>query len=169
MRYYLAREQNTPPYVVFDRVADNLEELVEKGLENSGLVVEEDRLLDKNRPDYINYDYGECSVKIQNGKLVAADKSLAEQNFAKSLEIAKTQKAYNSMRGDVFRYDGHDFPMTEGAVRFYNALFSTGVSTSIEVISLSGGYILLEENLDAFKAAYNSKVLNLYSLQRAPG
>lgn len=165
MRYFIAREQDTLPSIVFDLIAESKEELQSLGLESSGIIIPESRLLDPEHPDYINYQFGQCSHRIQNNQLVLRDRNATELAYSKSVEVAKTEKFFRAISVNTFSFDGHEFPMTPGAVSYYNALFVNGISVVTPVISVSGVYNLAPSNLDAFKSVYCSKVLSVYSLQ----
>ncbi|QAA81427.1 hypothetical protein EI546_06640 [Aequorivita sp. H23M31] len=156
MKYYIAYETDYRPFVLFNLVADSLEDLQELGLENSPLVVTEDQLTDPADPGYISYQYGICHQRVFNGNLEARPASeitKQQADLAKALEYQKTRRVGNVLDEGTFVFDGKEFPLTPAARAVYAAVIeATPPSTSL--ITTTGTYALADTKIDAFKAAY---------------
>lgn len=163
MRYYRAYETNGLPKLLFELVADTLDELQELGLEGDALVVTEDQLLNPADPEYIKFDYGICHSHIFNGKIEprpAGEISAQQTAAAKAAEVTKTKSIEESFDTSVFTYDGHEFPMTPAARSLYMAIFDD-TPLSQNIVSTTGAYALIQADIDKFKAAYYAAIYQI--------
>lgn len=171
MNYYKAREQDTPPYVLFDLVATSEEELARLKLADNNLVVPEDRLTDPEHPQYIDYEFGVCHLRVQNQELVAApveDIELAQTKLIEAERVAATKQAGALMEAETFVYDTMEFPMTPGATKLYEAIFATAPESFTLVSTNSGMVTLKATDIEGIKTAYYSKVIVVAHTVRPP-
>lgn len=160
MNYYKAYQQDTRPYVLFDLVAESLEDLQAMGMESDPLVVPEDQLLNPANPNYISFQYGICHKRIFNGLLEnrPAGEITAQQTAnAKAKEVEKTQKVNETLDQSTFTFDGKEFPMTPAARAVYAAVIEFTPPTR-NLITTTGTYVLHDSDLVAFKTAYYTAV-----------
>ncbi|MBK5213351.1 MAG: hypothetical protein JJE55_06800 [Flavobacteriaceae bacterium] len=161
MKYYKAYETDDRPFLLFDLVADTLEELQELGMDTDPLVVTKDQLLLPADPNYISYEYGICHKRIFGG--VIADRLAGEITdqqaaLAKATEVARSKSLTGIFETETFTYDSHDFPLTEAARSVYNAVFDAPAA-DCGLVSTTGNYTLLSANIGAFQTAYLNKIL----------
>lgn len=167
MRYYRAYEINSRPFLLFELVADSIEELQELELDEDPLVVTEDQLINPADPNYISYEHGICHWRIFNGELEerpAGEITAQATALGKATEVLRTKSLDATFEVGTFTYDSRDFPLTSAARAVYDAVFEAAPANRV-LISTTGNYTLLEANIGAFKTAYLNKVLDLqYSL-----
>ncbi len=163
MRYFKAREIATLPKIVFDLVASSLEELEQKGLDTDPLVVTEEQLVNDGDPNFISYEYGICHLDIVNGEFAERDSgeiATAQAAATAGINTHKTAQITAALSNTSFSYDGHEFPLTPGARAIYDAVIATE-PVSFKLYTLTGDYTLLQANIGAFKAAMNSKIIDV--------
>jgi hypothetical protein len=164
MNYYKAYQQATLPRLVFELVATSIEQLQALGLDSDPYVVEETRLLDPLDPNYISYEFGICHVRIYQDILQARIQSEiddAQAEFLKSTQVELTKKNVDAFKTSTFTYDGNTFPMNQGALTAYEAIFAS-LTTDMDLVALEGTYTLSAANIGSFKAAYYAKVIQIY-------
>lgn len=158
MRYFKAYETNNRPFVLFNLVADSLEELEALGMDEDPLVVTEDQLVNPADPDYISFEYGICHKRIFNGDLEdrpSGDITGQQAALNKATNVQKTIAVSNELNEEVFNFDGHEFPMTSAARSVYMAVVDSTPTTRL-IISTTGSYTLNAADIPSFKAAYYS-------------
>lgn len=156
MNYYKAYETNNRPFLLFDLVADSMEELIAIGLDADPLVVPEDRLTDPGHPDYISYEYGICHYRIFNGLLeLRPAQEITDQQTALSIasEVQKTFAVSSVLDEATFTFDGKEFPLTPSARAVYTAVIDLQPPTR-SLITTTGNYTLTAANISMFKTAY---------------
>lgn len=166
MNYYRAKEQDTPPYIVFELVATSTEELERLELTEDPLVVPEPRLTDPDDPEYISYEFGVCHLRVQNGELVPVeveDINEAESNLGKATQAVVTKTAGSVLEKATLLFDGHHFPLNAEARQLYQVIFNYRPA-NYELSTLDGNYILNIEQIDAFEESFAQKVLQVFNL-----
>jgi len=156
MRYYRAYETDNRPFLLFELVADSLQELEEIGLDADPLVVTEDQLMNPADPDYISYEYGICHKRIFGG--VIADRLTGEITAQQTAlnaatQLVKTKEVEAALEVETFTYASRKFPLTPSARSVYTAIVD-GNPASTNLITTTGSYTLLQASIPAFKAAY---------------
>lgn len=152
MNYFKAREQNNAPFVVFDLVAESLEELQDLGLENDPLVVDEDNLP--------SYDGSICHQRIFNGALVARDQAQIDAYILQSNEdkaIALNSNKKDDVDEGSFDYDGVTYPMDAASQVRYQAIFQLPASDA-QIQTKTGVVTVASADIPAFKDAYYEAV-----------
>lgn len=166
MNYYKAKEQDTPPYIVFELVATSAEELERLEMTDDPLVVPEERLTNPDHPEYISYEYGVCHLRIQNGELVPAqveEINQAQADLGKATQAVLTKEAGKTLDEETFVHESKNFPMNAGARELYRAIFDQRPAT-YTVATLEGDFVITGENIDAIQDAYNQKILDVFKL-----
>lgn len=161
MKYYKGYETDDRPFLLFDYIAESLEELQALGLEADPLVVTEDQLLNPADPGYISFESGICHKRIFGGAIVdrlAGDITAQETALAKATEVARMKSLTSVFETDTFTYDVRDFPLNEAARSVYNAVFDATAADRV-LVSTTGNYTLLSANISAFKTVYLNKIL----------
>ena len=156
MRYFKAYETNNRPFVLFNLVADSLEELEALGMDEDPLVVTEDQLVNPSDPGYISYEYGICHKRIFNGDLEdrpSGDITTQQAALNKATNVQKTQTVNSKLDEEVFSFDSHEFPLTPAARSVYMAVIELAPASRM-LISTTGSYIFSSTYLAGFKAAY---------------
>lgn len=156
MRYYKGYETDERPFLLFALVADSLEELQDLGLDTDPLVVTEDQLMNDTDPDYISYEYGICHKRIFNGLIEdrpSGEITAQQTALAAATNIIKTSAVSNSLDVETFTYDSREFPMTPSARSVYMALIEHQPA-SVELITTTGAYTLVQANITTFKEEY---------------
>ena len=169
MNYLRAREINTLPFLVFDLIAENEEELQEWLDENNSgdpdpLVIEETLLTDDEDEDYISYEFGICHKKIFNNEIVDRDSqdiTDAQTDNLKAIQVKNTNDVSEELAVSTFAYDSKLFPLTPGAISAYNVIANASVG-DITLRATDGNYILTDANRSAFLAEYSDAVLEIY-------
>lgn len=164
MNYYKAKEQDELPKLTFELVATSAERLADLGLDTDPLVVDEDRLLNLANPNYISYEYGICHVRVQDNELVptlAGDITAAEQALDKANLVVKTRDTASKFKERTFDFDGHNFPLNEGALPVYQAIIDREPSSK-KIIALEGEYTLTLANIPNFKAALYDSIIEVH-------
>ena len=172
MNYYKAREQDTPPYVVFDLVATSEEEFRRLKLEENKLVVTEDRLTNPEHEQYIRYEFGVCHMRVQNQELVSVQQEdiyMAQENLRQAERVAATKNAGDAIEEETFVYDTLKFPMTAGATKLYDAIFATKPESFTLVSTDQGSITLSADAIEGLKSAYYNKVIEVSHKERPPG
>lgn len=160
--YYLAKEQDSAPFVTFEHVANSIEELEKLGLNGDPLVVTEARLFDPNDPNHISFEFGVCHKRIVNGQLqpaIASAISEAESNLTKSLNIERAKAVGIKLDARTFRYGANDFPLNPSAITVYQAVIKKGVQNP--VISQQGQVVLEVSDLVPFENAMLNAIIGI--------
>ena len=163
MNYYRAYETEELPKLLFQFVADSIDQLEAMGMTDDPLVVAEDRLLDPEHSEFISYEYGICHQRIFNGQL--ADRPTGEITAqqavtAKASEVSKTTTLEQLMDASTFDFDGKEFPLTPAARSVYEAVIAAEPG-SVDIISTTGTYSLANIDLSAFSDSYYARILQL--------
>lgn len=153
MRYFLAVESNTKPFILWASVANSLKEYEERGFDENPLVIPESEL-----PEPV---YGVCPLKIVSGQLVERTPSEmatfnTEWNIAQGLKEESTR--INTVNSSFFTYDGNNFPMDEVSRLFYMTIPQVSGDKKIRTMA-NTAYALVDANRAAFFAAYIEKLL----------
>lgn len=154
MSYYKAREINVKPFIVWDYVAKDLEEIIELDLFEDPLVV--------IRTFIPPQEFGVYNLKIVDGELVERSAGEleafeAEYNLKNKLSAqAATVKVVDS---SFFVYDSKNFPMDAGSRLFYSAIEKLGGNQKL-MTTTGELYNLLDSgsNYTNFFNAYYSKL-----------
>ncbi len=166
--YYKGFTQATLPFVVFTKVAEDIEELKRLGFadENDniidGAVVTETQLTDDEDPNYVSFQFGICHKTI-NGSGNLIDRSQTEidnqeASINKQLEAAKLAKVDKELDKGFFAYDSKEFPLNSGSRAVYEAVLNGTTGDQI-IIASDGNYTLLDANREAFKGAYYDAIV----------
>lgn len=153
MRYFKARSQDTAPFIVWDQVAESLEELTALGLHEDPLV----RPLD-NLP---SYEGSICHSTIVNGELV--DRDATQLNDYKNTVNQGKLIANNAARKETvdkssFQYDGTEYPMDAASQLRYQAMFAN-LPADTKIQTKTGVVGIVSADIPAFKTAYFDAVL----------
>lgn len=165
MRYFIAYETDSRPFLLFDLVADSLTELQDLGLEGDPLVVTEDQLMNPADPNYISYEHGICHKRLFNGAIEdrpAGEITAQETALNKAIEVAKTKTVEAELDTSTFTYDAKEFPMTPSARSVYTAVIDDNPVT-VDLITTTGTYALKQADIAAFKAKYYEALFNANS------
>lgn len=160
MKYYKAYETDSRPFVLFNLIADSLEELQEMGLEGDALVVTEEQLTNPGDPDYISYEFGICHLRIFNGILEprpAGEITSQQGNSLAAIEIQKTKKLATDLEQSTFTYDGREFPLTAAARAVYEAVVNAD-ALDVSLISTTGTYAFSGKTIE-FREAYYAAII----------
>lgn len=156
------------PFLVFDKIAEDDEELQDYLDEHNGgnpdpLVIDEELLINNTDPDYIGYNYGVCLKKIQVTPTIAyvdrdaGEITTAQNDNTAAVNIAPTNELEEKIAQQIFVFDGKNFPMTLGARGLYNSVNITPAG-NLTIKATDGDYVLTDINRAGFLEAYGAKM-----------
>lgn len=117
MRYYIAVELATKPFIFFQGVANTEAELIALNLQGNPLVLEE-----VNIPAF---QFGVSPLKIVSGQLeqrTQAEMDAFEAEYNHELALFNQTQKKADVQTKTFSYLGINFPMSDAADLYYRAL-----------------------------------------------
>ena len=153
MRYYIAVELPTKPFIYFQGVANSEAELVALNLSGNPLVLE-----DANIPPF---QFGVSPLKIVNGQLeqrTQAEMDAFEVEYNHQMALFNQVQKKADVQTKTFTYLGISFPMSDAADLYYRAL-SNQVPASANVQAVERIVPITAAEIPAFIGEYYKKVL----------
>lgn len=154
MRFFLAKELPTKPFIYFQGVANSEQELVALNLSGHPLVLE-----DVNIPDF---QFGVSPLKIVNGQLelrTTAEMSSFEEEFNIRNKILALDSKKRELQDRTFEYRGLEFPMTDAADLYYRAIAHV-LPRVVNVVATTQVHQMNDSDIPAFLEAYYNEVFN---------
>lgn len=154
MRFFLAKELTSKPFIYFQGVANSEAELVALNLSGHPLVLE-----DVNIPPF---QFGVSPLKIVNGQLEQrsnAEMSSFEEEFNSRNKILELASIKRDLQERTFEYRGLEFPMTDAADLYYRAIAHV-LPPIVNVVATTQVYQMNDSDIPSFLEAYYNEVYN---------
>ena len=158
MRFLKATEIENKPFIFWNGVANNLQELIDLGFEDDPLVLPEELV-----PDFV---FGVCPLKIVSGELVertVPEMEAFEAEYETQENLTEQLGLLEGINTGTFDFDMQTFPMDERSRLLYDALKNTASAiTDTMIMNFEGKpYGLTNANKAAFLEAYYAKLFKL--------
>lgn len=163
MKYFQARKINHKPYLIFDLIAHNEEDLEKRNLSKKNHIISEDSIPDVK--------HGVCTKTLdEKGKIINRPKKELDQ-AKKEFEIEQAEKEILEVDKEVdkkisngFEFDGELFSLSKNAQitwQWFNLSLIEDSFTDIEISTKKNGtYQLTKTNLPAFLTAAKTAVMD---------
>ncbi|WP_264520401.1 hypothetical protein [Flavobacterium sp. N1994] len=156
--YFSAISRPDKPFISWNSVGNfTPTEFAASEYADDPLIISEDDL-----PNPINV-FGVCPLKIVSGVLedrTPGEMAVFETEYNIIMGVKSERLKKQAIDDDKFTYDGQQFPMDEVSRLFYLAIEKNRGNSKIKTMS-NTLYSLLDANIDAFLAAYYSRLLTI--------
>jgi len=153
MNYYKGYQQATAPFVLFNLVAESIEELQALELENDPLIKDED--------NFPSYEGDICHLAIQNGVFIPRSQTQIDEYIASTAQkktVAINAAKSANVQQSTFTFGGKEYLMDEASQKRYEAIFA-GAPANHQIQTQNSVETLNSGDIDNFKTAYYAAVI----------
>lgn len=154
MQYFKAKELPGKPFLIWQSVAENEEQLKMLPNPSDPLIIKE-----INVPAF---QYGVCPWKIQGGQYVSrtpGEMAVFQSEFEAGELVYQQEIKIGNVNKSVFDFDNKQFPMNEVARLHYKCIERT--PGNYKITSTAGQYNLQQADNPAFLNAFYNKLITL--------
>ncbi len=154
MKFYEAIEVAFKPFIHWNQIAANIDQLIELGREDDPLVLPWE-LVPLNQ-------FGVSPMKIVGGELVersSAEMDAFELEYNQKQLVNEQAKKINQIARGSFNYGGKTFPMHDAARARYMAIALDSPHTNTNFMTITGEVVTVEAaNIPAFMSQYYKQI-----------